>query len=155
MMENREIQSILPHRYPFLLVDRILEIEPGKKGIGIMCLTGGEWFFQGHGAYPPALLLESLAQVGGIVLGSKAREENPQSQFIGLFVGVSDFQFQRCPVLGEMITLKVEATQSLASLYRFAAEAFVGAEKIAGGQILLSFMQSPAGAPGRGPAGKK
>jgi len=155
MMENREIQSILPHRYPFLLVDRILEMEPGKKGIGIKCLTGGEWFFQGHGAFPAALLLESLAQVGGVVLGSKAREENPQSRFIGLFAGVSDFQFQRCPVLGEMISLRVAVTQSLASLYRCAAEVFVGAEKIAGGTILLSFMQSPSGEAGSRPAGKK
>lgn len=144
MMESPEIQSILPHRYPFLLVDRILEIEPGKKGTGTKNLTGSEWFFKGHLFYPPTLLLESLAQVGGIVLGSKAREESPQSQFIGLFAGVSDFQFQRCPTLGEQITLKVEATQSLASLYRFAAEVFVGEEKIAGGQILLSFVRSPA-----------
>jgi 3-hydroxyacyl-[acyl-carrier-protein] dehydratase len=112
MMESQEIQSILPHRYPFLLVDRILEIEPGKKGTGIKNLTGSEWFFQGHLSYPPTLLLESLAQVGGIVLVSKAREENPQSQFIGLFAGVSDFQFQRCPILGEQITLKVEVPRA-------------------------------------------
>jgi len=155
MMESREIQRILPHRYPFLLVDRIVEIDPGKKGIGIKNLTGDEWFFHDHSSYPPTLLLESLAQVGGIVLGSKARDENPQAEFIGLFAGVSDFQFQRCPVMGEVITLKVVATQSLASLYRFAAEAFVGDEKVAGGQILLSFVQNPSGAPGRSPAGKK
>ncbi len=143
-MESQEIQSILPHRYPFLLVDRILEIEAGKKGTGIKNLTGSEWFFQGHLSYPPALLLESLAQVGGIVLGSKAREENPQIRFIGLFAGVSHFQFQRCPILGEQITLKVEVAQSLASLYRLTAEAYVGEEKIAGGQILLSFVLTPA-----------
>jgi 3-hydroxyacyl-[acyl-carrier-protein] dehydratase len=155
MMESRQIQSILPHRYPFLLVDRILEIEPGKRGIGIKNLTSGEWFFHGHSSYPPTLLLESLAQVGGIVLGSKAREENPQNEFIGLFAGVSDFQFQRCPVMGEVITLKVVVTQSLASLYRFAAEVFVDGEKIASGQILLSFGQNPSRQPGRRPAGKK
>ena len=142
MMENREIQTILPHRYPFLLVDRIAEIEPGKRGVGIKSLTGNEWFFRGHHSYPASLLLESLAQVGGIVLGTKAREENPHSRFIGLFAGVSNFQFRRCPVLGEQITLKVELTQSLASIYRFAAEAFVEEEKIAGGQILLSFSRS-------------
>jgi 3-hydroxymyristoyl/3-hydroxydecanoyl-(acyl carrier protein) dehydratase len=99
--------------------------------------------------------LESLAQVGGIVLGSRARQEGPRSQFIGLFAGVSDFQFQRCPILGEQITLKVEVAQSLASLYRFAAEAYVGEEKIAGGQILLTFVQNPEGRPGQSPAGEK
>jgi 3-hydroxyacyl-[acyl-carrier-protein] dehydratase len=143
MMESAEIQSILPHRYPFLLVDRILEIEPGKKAKGIKNLTGGEWFFRGHLSYPPMLLLESLAQVGGIVLGAKAREENPQSQLTGLFAGVSDFQFQRCPIWGEQIIFKVEVTQKLASLYRFTAEVFVEEEKIAAGQILLSFVQGP------------
>jgi len=139
MMESREIQAILPHRHPFLLIDRVLELEPGKKAVGIKNLTGKEWFFNGGTSYPPALLLESLAQVGGIVLGSKARQENAARRFIGLFAGVSDFQFHRSPVLGEQIDLRVELTQSLASVYRFHAEAYVNTEKIAGGQILLSF----------------
>jgi 3-hydroxyacyl-[acyl-carrier-protein] dehydratase len=144
MIENKEIQSILPHRYPFLLVDRVVELEPGKRAVGIKNLTGKEWFFNGGSVYPPVLLLESLAQVGGIVLGSKAREENPHSMFVGLFAGVSDFHYQRSPVLGEQITLKVELSQSLASIYRFTAEVAVGGEKVAGGQILLSFSQNPS-----------
>jgi 3-hydroxyacyl-[acyl-carrier-protein] dehydratase len=142
MMENREIQSILPHRYPFLLVDRIAELEPGKRGVGIKNLTGNEWCLNGGTTYPPVLLLESLAQVGGIVLGSKARGENPNSRFMGLFAGVSDFQFLRAPAVGEQITLKMELSQSLASIYRFNSEVEVGGEKIAGGQILLSFSRT-------------
>jgi 3-hydroxyacyl-[acyl-carrier-protein] dehydratase len=142
MMENREIQSILPHRYPFLLVDRLSELEPGKRGVGVKNLTGNEWCLNGGPAYPPVLLLESLAQVGGIVLGSKAREENPNSRFIGLFAGVSDFQFLRAPVVGEQITLTMELSQSLASIYRFNSEVSVGGKKIAGGQILLSFSRT-------------
>lgn len=143
MMENKEIQSILPHRYPFLLVDRIVELKPGKRGVGIKNLTGDEWFFNGRNSYPPVLLLESLAQLGGVVLGSKAREENPNSRFFGLFAGVSDFQYQRPPILGEQITFKVELSQSLASIYRFAAEVYVEGEKIASGQVLLSFSRTP------------
>jgi 3-hydroxyacyl-[acyl-carrier-protein] dehydratase len=139
MMGNRDIQKLLPHRYPFLLIDRIIEIDPGKKGVGLKNLTGNEWFFQGHSSYPPNLLLESLAQVGGVVLASKAREENPQATVQGLFAGVSEFTFQRCPVRGEQVRLKAEVLQSLSSIYKFSAEAFVGDEKIAGGQILLSF----------------
>jgi len=138
-MENREIQKVLPHRYPFLLVDRVIEIDPGKKAVGLKNLSGEEWFFQGHSFYPPSLLLESLAQVGGVVLGAKSREEDPNATVQGLFAGVSDFTFQRCPVRGEQIRLKMEVLQSLASIYKFSAEAFVGDEKIAGGQILLSF----------------
>jgi 3-hydroxyacyl-[acyl-carrier-protein] dehydratase len=144
MMENREIQKILPHRYPFLLVDRILTLEPGKKAVGLKNLTSDEWFFRDHHTYPPALLLESLAQVGGIILGSKAREENPQGSYIGLFAGVSDFTWNRSLVLGEQITLKVEVLKGLASLYRLNAEAWVGDEKVAGGQILLSFLKNPS-----------
>ena len=142
MMESKDIQKFLPHRYPFLLVDRIIEIEPGKKGVGLKNLTGNEWFFQGHSFYPPNLLLESLAQVGGVVLAAKAREENPQATVRGLFAGVSDFTFRRCPVRGEQIRLKVEVLQSLASIYKFSAEAFVGEEKMAGGQLLLSFVRT-------------
>ena len=141
-MESKDIQKFLPHRYPFLLVDRIIEIEPGKKGVGLKNLTGNEWFFQGHSFYPPNLLLESLAQVGGVVLATKAREENPQATVRGLFAGVSDFTFQRCPVRGEPVRLKVEVLQSLASIYKFSAEAFVEEEKIAGGQLLLSFVST-------------
>ena len=144
MMENREIQKFLPHRYPFLLVDRILEIEPGKKAVGLKNLTGGEWFFQGHCSYPPSLLLESLAQVGGLVLATKARAEDPQARFIGLFAGVSNFHYARCPILGEQLTLKVELTQSLAAIYRFNAEVLIGDEKIAYGQLLLSFAKDTA-----------
>ena len=142
MMESRDIQKILPHRYPFLLIDRIIEIEPGEKGVGLKNLTGNEWFFQGHSFYPPNLLLESLAQVGGVVLAMKAREENPQATVQGLFAGVSDFTFHRCPAQGEQIRLKAEVVQSLSSIYKFSAEAFVGEEKIAGGQLLLSFVRT-------------
>ena len=143
MMESRDIQKILPHRYPFLLIDRIVEIDPGKRGVGLKNLTGGEWFFRGHSFYPPNLLLESLAQVGGVVLGLKARQENPQATVQGLFAGVSDFTFRRCPVQGEQVRLEVEVIQSLASIYKFSAEAFVGEEKIAGGQLLLLFAHTP------------
>ena len=142
MIESRDIQKILPHRYPFLLIDRLIEIDPGKRGVGLKNLTGGEWFFQGHSFYPPNLLLESLAQVGGVVLGLKAREEDPQAKVQGLFAGVSDFTFRRCPVQGEQVRLEVEVIQSLASIYKFSATAFVGEEKIAGGQILILFART-------------
>lgn len=142
MIESKDIQKFLPHRFPFLLIDRITEIEPGKKGVGLKHLTGNEWFFRGHSFYPPSLLLESLAQVGGVVLAMKAKEQNPQAGVRGLFAGVSDFSFRRCPARGEQVRLKMEVVQSLSSIYKFSAEAFVEEEKIAGGQLLLSFFLS-------------
>lgn len=149
MIENREIQKILPHRYPFLLVDRLIHIAPGQKGVGLKNLTGEEWFFRDHNFYPPVLLLESLAQVGGIVLATKIREEDPSAKFIGLFAGISDFHFWRWATIGEQIILQVELIQSLANIYRFHAEAFVGDQKIAGGQILLSFSPASRESPGQ------
>ncbi len=143
MMESREIQKILPHRYPFLLVDRIIELEPGKSATGLKNVAAGEWCLHGESLYPPSLLLESLAQVGGIIVGSKAREENPGTRLGGLFAGVSEFHFYRSPGIGEQIILRVALSQSLASIYRFAAEAYVGPEKVAAGQILLSLSRTP------------
>ena len=144
MMESREIQTLLPHRYPFLLIDRITELEAGKRAVGVKNITGGEWCLQGHSGYPFVLLLESLAQVAGVVLGSKAHGEAPGVPFAGLFAGISDFEFHRPPLTGEQVTLRVELTQSQASIYRFSGEVLVGSEKLAGGQILLSFIANPS-----------
>jgi 3-hydroxymyristoyl/3-hydroxydecanoyl-(acyl carrier protein) dehydratase len=92
---------------------------------------------------PPALVLESLAQVGGIVLVSKARQDDPAGRFVGLFAGGSEFRFHRSPTVGEQLILMTVLSHTLASIYRFEGEVFVGAEKIAEGQILLSFSRSP------------
>ncbi len=144
MIENREIQTLLPHRYPLLLIDRITEIEAGKRAVGVKNITGGEWCLHGQSRYPFVLLLESLAQVAGVVLASKGREEAPGVSFAGLFAGISDFEFLRTPAAGEQVILRVELNQSQGSIYRFSGEVLVGSEKLAGGQILLSFAANPS-----------
>ena len=106
-MTNIDIQSIIPHRYPFLLVDKILEVEPGKRAVGIKNVTINEPFFQGHfpgnPIMPGVLIVEALAQtacVAGLML-----EENKGK--LGVFTGIESMKFKKQVVPGD--TLKLEA----------------------------------------------
>lgn len=107
MLTNIEIQNIIPHRYPFLLVDKIVDLEPGKKAVGIKNVTANEPFFQGHfpgnPIMPGVLIVEALAQtacVAGLML-----EENKGK--LGVFTGIDSMKFRRQVVPGD--TLKLEA----------------------------------------------
>lgn len=107
MLTNVDIQNIIPHRYPFLLVDKILEVEPGKRAVGIKNVTANEPFFQGHfpgnPIMPGVLIIEALAQtacVAGLLL-----EENKGK--LGVFTGIDGVKFRRQVVPGD--TLKLEA----------------------------------------------
>jgi 3-hydroxyacyl-[acyl-carrier-protein] dehydratase len=107
VLTNIEIQNIIPHRYPFLLVDKIVGLEPGKKAVGIKNVTANEPFFQGHfpgnPIMPGVLIVEALAQtacVAGLML-----EENKGK--LGVFTGIDSMKFRRQVVPGD--TLKLEA----------------------------------------------
>ncbi|AEV67059.1 3-hydroxyacyl-ACP dehydratase FabZ [Acetivibrio clariflavus] len=107
MLNNVDIQKIIPHRYPFLLVDKILEVEPGKRAVGIKNVTANEPFFQGHfpgnPIMPGVLIVEALAQtacVAGLLM-----EENKGK--LGVFTGFEKIKFRKQVVPGD--TLKLEA----------------------------------------------
>ncbi len=107
MLTNVDIQKIIPHRYPFLLVDKILEVEPGKRAVGIKNVTANEPFFQGHfpgnSIMPGVLIVEALAQtacVAGLLM-----EENKGK--LGVFTGFEKIKFRKQVVPGD--TLKLEA----------------------------------------------
>lgn len=104
----KEIQEILPHRYPFLLVDRIEEIEEGKKAVGYKNVTMNEYFFQGHfpeePVMPGVLIVEALAQVGAVALLSKEEYKGK----IAYFGGINKAKFRRKVVPGDVIKLEVE-----------------------------------------------
>jgi len=103
-----EIQELLPHRYPFLLVDRIIDYVPGKKAVGIKNVTFNEPQFQGHfpgrSLMPGVLIIEAMAQVGGVVM-----TQMPNSQG-GLFVfaGIDKVRFRRQIVPGDQLVMTVE-----------------------------------------------
>lgn len=107
-MDINEIMKVIPHRYPFLLVDRILEFEPGKKAVGIKNVSANEPFFQGHfpgfPVMPGVLIIEAMAQVGAIAVLSMPGMEKK----LALFAGIDGARFRRQIVPGDQIRLEVE-----------------------------------------------
>ncbi|MCY6485277.1 3-hydroxyacyl-ACP dehydratase FabZ [Clostridium aestuarii] len=107
----KEIQEIIPHRYPFLLVDRIEEIEEGKRAVGYKNVTINEYFFQGHfpqePVMPGVLIIEALAQVGAVALLSMEEYKGK----IAYFGGINKAKFRRKVVPGDVIRLEVEMTK--------------------------------------------
>jgi 3-hydroxyacyl-[acyl-carrier-protein] dehydratase len=108
MLDIQQIQSIIPHRYPFLLVDRILEIEEGKRAVGIKNVSANESFFAGHfpeyPVMPGVLIVEALAQVGAVVLLQS--EENRGR--LAFFAGIDNCRFKKQVKPGDQLRLEVE-----------------------------------------------
>lgn len=108
MLGHEEIKKILPHRYPFLLVDRIIEIEVEKKAVGLKNVTGSEYFFEGHfpghPVMPGVLIIEALAQVGACAVLSKKENEGK----IVFFGGIDKAKFRKQVVPGDQLRLEVE-----------------------------------------------
>ena len=109
MLDINEIMERIPHRYPFLLVDKILEMEEGKRAVGLKNVTINEPFFQGHfpgyPVMPGALILESLAQVGAVAVLSLPENKGK----LGMFVGVDKFKFKSQVKPGATVDGKVVA----------------------------------------------
>jgi 3-hydroxyacyl-[acyl-carrier-protein] dehydratase len=107
-MDIKEIQSILPHRYPFLLIDKVEEVEPGVKAVAYKNVTMNEYFFQGHfpqePVMPGVLIIEALAQTGAVSILSL--EENKGK--IAYFAGIDKAKFRRKVVPGDVLKLEVE-----------------------------------------------
>lgn len=110
ILDSLAIQAILPHRYPFLLVDKIIEIEPRVKIVGIKQVTINEYFFQGHfpeaPVMPGVLIIEALAQCGAILA---LREFEDRAKKIPFFSGIDKARFRRPVVPGDTLTLEVTA----------------------------------------------
>ncbi|MGE6257895.1 3-hydroxyacyl-ACP dehydratase FabZ [Heyndrickxia sporothermodurans] len=108
MLDIQQIKEIIPHRYPFLLIDRILEVEEGKSAVGIKNVTGNEDFFNGHfpqyPVMPGVLIVEALAQVGAVAMLKK--EENRGK--LAFFTGIDKCRFKRQVKPGDQLRLEVE-----------------------------------------------
>ncbi len=108
MLDIKEIKKILPHRSPFLLIDRIIEIEPGKRAIGRKCVTYNEQFFAGHfedePVMPGVLIIEALAQVGAVICLSM-EEYTGKTVYFG---GIDKAKFKNKVTPGDVLTLEVE-----------------------------------------------
>jgi len=125
MMHIKDIQNFLPHRYPFLMVDRVIEIDPGKKIVGIKNLSINEEFFQGHfpgnPIMPGVLIVEALAQVAGI-LAFKSGAPEGKSVF---FMSIEKAKFRRPVVPGDQLRLEVSILQCRGNVWKFAGSALV------------------------------
>jgi len=144
MLDSEQIQNIIPHRPPFLLVDRILELEPGKRGVGLKNVTVNEPFFQGHfpgyPVMPGVLVLEALAQVGAAVILSM--EENRGK--IGLFAGVDEFRWREQVKPGDTLTLEVEILRVRGPVGKGRATARVGERVAAEGTLMFALTDGAA-----------
>ena len=117
MIEIREIMSLLPHAYPFLLVDRIVEIEPGKRIVGIKNVTYNEPFFPGHfpghPIMPGVLIVEAMAQAGGMAFHSSGGKEEEGVPFLAR---IEEFRLKRNVVPGDQMTLEAEVLHLFSNL---------------------------------------
>ncbi|HAH86415.1 MAG: 3-hydroxyacyl-ACP dehydratase FabZ [Armatimonadota bacterium] len=118
MLDVEEIRSILPHRYPFLLVDRILELEPGKRAVGLKNVTINEEFFQGHfpghAVMPGVLVLEAMAQVGGVMLLSISGNAGK----LAYFGGMDKVRFRKPILPGDTLITEIEVIKTRGAIGR-------------------------------------
>jgi 3-hydroxyacyl-[acyl-carrier-protein] dehydratase len=126
VLNHLEIAKLLPHRYPFLLVDRIVEFEAGKRIVGIKNVTINEPFFQGHfpghPIMPGVLIIEAMAQVGGIY--AKVTDKIGDDR-VTYFAGIDNARFRRPVVPGDVLRLELEMVNCRRGLYCFKGKAFV------------------------------
>lgn len=137
ILDIRAIQEILPHRYPFLLVDKIIELIPKDKIVGIKQVTINEQFFQGHfpevPVMPGVLQIEALAQVGAILA---LREFEDRSGKIPFFSGIEKARFRRPVVPGDTLTLEVKALRTGAKVQKMYGECKVDGQITAEAEIM-------------------
>jgi len=138
MLDIKQIKEIIPHRYPFLLVDKILELEAGKRAVGIKCVSGNEEFFSGHfpqyPVMPGVLIVEALAQVGAVTMLSK--EENKGK--IAFFAGIDGFRFKKEVLPGDQLRLEIEITKLKGPVGKGQGTASVGDKVVAQGQLMFA-----------------
>lgn len=137
MFNSQEISKYLPHRYPFALVDRIVELEKFKRAVGIKNVTVSEPFFQGHfpnnPVMPGVLILEAMAQVGGVLgLYSLEREGD---QYI-YFLGIDKARFRKPVTPGDQIRFELEVIHHRRGTWRFKGIALVDGKKVAEAELL-------------------
>ncbi len=144
MLDARQIQEIIPHRYPMLLVDRILELEPGVRAVGIKNVSHGDAFFVGHfpgyPVMPGVLIVEALAQVGAVALLQMPEHRGK----LVFFAGIDGVRFKRQVVPGDVLRLEVELGKLRRGFGSGNATATVDGLLAAQGQLLFAVGDAPA-----------
>lgn len=150
MMDILEIQRLLPHRYPFLLVDRVVEIVPGQKLVGYKNVTTNEPFFNGHfpghPVMPGVLILEALAQASAI-LAYKTEKMDPARK-VTYLMAIDHAKFRRPVVPGDRLTLEVEVLKHKGNIWKQRGTATVDGQRAAEGEFLATVVDKDAAAGG-------
>lgn len=140
-MLSEEIKRFLPHRYPFLLVDRVLECAPGETLTAIKNVSVNEPYFLGHfpqtAIMPGVLIIEALAQATGI-LGFRTMSETPRDDLLYMLVGVDDVRFKRQVIPGDQLKLKVKLERRSRIIWKFTCEASVDGELVTTANMLCA-----------------
>ncbi len=137
-MDINEIMEIIPHRYPFLLVDKIVEFEPKKRIVGIKNVTMNEPFFQGHfpghPIFPGALLIEAMAQVGCILM-FKSFNISPK-EYVVYFMGIDRARFRKPVRPGDTVKFILEPKVIKSRMSKMRGEAYVGEDLVCDAEIM-------------------
>ena len=144
VLDSEGIKKLLPHRYPFLLVDRIIELEPPLRVVGIKQVSANESFFQGHfpGApvMPGVLVIEALAQCGAVLALGQIPDRD---QKLVLFTGIKEARFRRPVVPGDSLVLEVTALRCGPRIQRMRGEAKVDGQLCADAEIMSIIADRP------------
>jgi len=140
-MDLNEILEYLPHRYPFLLVDRVLEVEPGKSIRALKNVTANEEFFSGHFPHHPVmpgvLIIEALAQASAI-LSFRTAGEKPAERSVVYFVGIDKARFKKPVFPGDQLILESELIRCVHGIWKFEAKARVDGVVVAQAELLCT-----------------
>ena len=141
-IDIHRIKEILPHRYPFLLVDRVLDYTLGESLTAIKNITFNEPFFQGHfpqrPVFPGVLILEALAQASAL-LASHSDEAQTEEQIILLFAGIDNARFKRPVEPGDQLTLNVKQTNYKRKIWKYSTQASVEGRLVASADVMFTY----------------
>ena len=140
-----EIMAILPHRYPFLMVDRIIEMDIGKRCVGIKNVSINEPYFQGHfpghPVMPGVLIIEAMAEVAGI-MGYVASDEATRAK-VTYFMSIDNARFRKPVLPGDQLRIEVTTTLNRRGIWGVAGKAFVGDDLVTEADLKATFAASP------------
>jgi 3-hydroxyacyl-[acyl-carrier-protein] dehydratase len=143
-MDINEIMGRLPHRYPFLLIDRVLSFEAGKQIVALKNVSMNEPFFPGHYPHHPVmpgvLIIEAMAQAAAILTFS-SHDKKPDDDTVYYFVGIDGARFKRPVVPGDQLILKVTPTRNMRGLWKFSAVAEVDGQVAAEAEIMCTMRE--------------